>query len=411
MLVALALVGCNARVETPSPASSTPSPQVSVAPTAAPTSTTVPTVTPAPTPVSAWVAGAPLHQGRQDHTATLLKDGRLLVAGGTQYVISPEGEDQNQDLSSVEILTYYPDSAFRYKWEAAPPMPDARSGHDAILLQDGRVLVFGGSTFDAVVGYAPVTTAAVFDPQRNRWKAIAGPPIATPTGGLLLPDGRVLTVGLTSKGTPRGQSVAIFDPTTLSWSRGPNHPGGAYRPAMTLLVDGSVLVAGGWYPTAELPSPVVDSWRYVVTSDRWERTTDILEPAFGGPPVRLADGSVLLVSEQTSNVFDPVASRWTMAAAPLRYLMFPNVVGLSDGRVLVTGQAACGIDGDATEIYDPVTDRWQLVEVVPERSDATLTVLSDGQVALVGGVLECNVPGEPFVALRDFDILNPAKIR
>ena len=358
----------------------------------------------------------PLHQGRLDHTATLLSDGRVLVAGGWQYTITPEGEDQGQDLSSVEIYTFDSDpepeaAEGGYLWTAARPMPQPRFGHEAVLLEDGRVLVFGGTRVKTFPYAEPVTSAALYDPDRDRWKLIDGPPIASPTGATLLADGRVLTVGLTSKGDPPAQSVAIFDPQDLTWHRGPNRAGGVVRPAMKLLSDGSVLIAGGTYPAEGEPSPVADSWRFDTATEQWQRTADLSEPAHGGSAVTLADGRVLLVSGVTSNVYDPATGRWITAAAPSRDRTFPTIIRLADGRVLATGASSCSSEGAATEIYDPVADRWLLVAEVPAKGQSTLTLLPDGRVMMVGGVLECGDDHGAHQALRDVEILDPASFR
>jgi N-acetylneuraminic acid mutarotase len=381
------------------PPSSAPAPRPTASRTAQPTGGS-----PAPTTTIGWVAAAPLHQARREHTATVLADGRVLVAGGFQEIISPEGEDQTQILSSVEV--FLPGAG---RWKPGPPMPQPRSGHEAILLADGRLLVFGGRA-TSYPSAEPATKAALFNPASNRWRVVDGPSIASPTGAVLLPDGRVLTVGLNSDSNPTAQAVAIFDPSTLKWQRGTNHPGAWYRPALTVLIDGSVLVAGGLYPRAPEPSTVTESWRYDPIADRWERTGDLIESPLGGSAVRLPDRRVLLLASFVSNVFDPTAGTWATLAPPLHDRMGYGMIALADGRVLATGRASCFIDHDATELYDPATDRWLTVEAVTERSDGTLTLLADGRAMLVGGVLECGAPGVPAVALRDVEILDPARI-
>ena len=66
-------------------------------------------------------------EARQYHTATLLADGRVLVAGDNSVTIDAEVYDPATD-----------------SWTATGPMIQPRQGHFATLLQDGRVLVAGG---------------------------------------------------------------------------------------------------------------------------------------------------------------------------------------------------------------------------------------------------------------------------
>ena len=70
-----------------------------------------------------------MHDARDAHTATLLSNGEVLVAGG---------QDGNQVLSSAEL--YDPRTS---RWMVIAPMHDARYEHTATLLRDGTVLVTG----------------------------------------------------------------------------------------------------------------------------------------------------------------------------------------------------------------------------------------------------------------------------
>ena len=83
------------------------------------------------TAAGTWSTVAAMRQERIGHTATLLKDRRVLVVGGLGKKLQP--------LNSVE--TYDP---VRDRWASTVPLPDVRFSHSATLLPDGRVLVVGG---------------------------------------------------------------------------------------------------------------------------------------------------------------------------------------------------------------------------------------------------------------------------
>lgn len=96
----------------------------------------------------AWRTAAPMSAPRYFHSATLLNDGRILVAGGFTR------REQNTVLSSAEVYDPTADA-----WQSAKPMNAARAGHNAVLLLSGAVLVLGGER----QGGRNLNTAEIFD--------------------------------------------------------------------------------------------------------------------------------------------------------------------------------------------------------------------------------------------------------
>ena len=119
---------------------------------------------------------------RQDQAATLLPDGRVLITGGRR----PQGDGTTSGLASAEL--YDPATG---TFGATGSMAAGRNGHSATLLQDGRVLVAGGSD-----GSTVLTSAELYDPKTGVFVS-TGPMAAAHFGApaTLLPDGRVLIVG------------------------------------------------------------------------------------------------------------------------------------------------------------------------------------------------------------------------
>jgi N-acetylneuraminic acid mutarotase len=179
---------------------------------------------------------------RANPTITLLRDGRMLVAGGQFF-----------GLGTAEL--YDPDSG---TWTATGSMAEGRIGHTAALLPDGRVLVAGGYTNDSSGSFATMLASAeLYDPSNGTW---------TVTGNMIqarndhtatsLPDGTVLVAGGSnvSSGTQLA-SAELYDPNSGSWTITVSMTEARSGHTATLLLDGTVLVAGAGGGTPELYDP------------------------------------------------------------------------------------------------------------------------------------------------------------
>ncbi|OLC42125.1 MAG: hypothetical protein AUH43_23375 [Acidobacteria bacterium 13_1_40CM_65_14] len=185
--------------------------------------------------------------------AVTLGDGRVFVIGGF-----------TSDGYTNSTAFYDPATA---AWTSGPPMSFVRVLPDATTLADGRVLVTGGFTNDDQ--QTSVASAELFDPRTNSWSSAREASIGHTLGiAKRLQDGRVLVAGgADANANPTLLARAdIYDPITNSWH--PANPMSIARVyfAGGLLVDGSVIVAGGLGPdfeilqTAELYDSQRDIW-------------------------------------------------------------------------------------------------------------------------------------------------------
>jgi hypothetical protein len=167
-------------------------------------------------PVSGiWTEAAPMIAGRANHTATLLSDGEVLVAGG--------GCCGTDALASAELFD--PASG---TWARTGMLAAARRSHTAILLTDGRVLVYGGDNYALAQ-----TTAELYDPATGTWEATGNP--RNNGAGVRLLDGRVFVKLSSAPGE-------LYDPATGSWNTVGGPTTGWNVHSATLLADGRVLV-------------------------------------------------------------------------------------------------------------------------------------------------------------------------
>ena len=180
---------------------------------------------------SLWTPAGAMPGGmRADHTMTTLADGStVLVVGGTPS-LAPTA-----DLYDAAAGT----------WRKAGDMHMPHSGHCAVLLADGRVLVSGGIGISAKI----LASAEIYDPTSDSWSLAAS--MNAPRLGhvmVALPDGRVLVAGGTDDGANPDlgalDSAEVYDPRSDSWTVAPSLRERRWKATAALLADG-VYVAGG----------------------------------------------------------------------------------------------------------------------------------------------------------------------
>ena len=137
-----------------------------------------------------WTATGAMPVARDSHTATLLPNGKVLIAGGENF----------SDGAFASALLYDPATG---TWAATGTMPRAFRRHTATLLSNGKVLVAGGD-----VGY-PDANAALYDPATGTWAAIEAMHDArTRHTATALANGKVLVAGGT--GYTNGNTYVVF---------------------------------------------------------------------------------------------------------------------------------------------------------------------------------------------------------
>lgn len=142
---------------------------------------------------------------RVGHTATLLANGEVLVAGGTNNTTGY--------LSSAEL--YNPSTG---KWTLTGSMTAARVGHEAVLLQNGDVLVAGGYNGSGGITAPPLASAEVFNAATGIWRTTGSMTAGREDFILtLLPNGEVLAAGGDDNGTVL-TSAELYNPATGTWA-------------------------------------------------------------------------------------------------------------------------------------------------------------------------------------------------
>lgn len=326
-----------------------------------------------------WTPTGPLNIGRVNPTATLLGDGRVIVAEG-----GGGGAAHYSELYDPNTGT----------WSLSGSLNGSHDWGRATPLADGRVLLVGG------VGSA---AAEIFDPGTGTW---------TPTSSMnidrgyhtvtLLLGGRVLVTGGATQQYAVGNawSAEIFDPVRGTWTFTAPMIVWRFKHTATLLTDGKVLVAGGrtrYGPepvtaTAEIYDPMADTWTATVgmTARRGDHTA-----------TALADGRVLVaggfdfpgpqfVYFASAEIYDAASQTWTGTGTMAESRAYHTATMLGDGTVVVSGgqnDTPFANVLSSAERWDPSTALWMSSGTMSHRQQShAATLLIDGTVLVVGGV-------------------------
>jgi Kelch motif len=274
---------------------------------------------------------------RSGHTATLLNNGKVLVAGGSNSSAAGINGLDTAELYDPVSQTFTPTQS---------TMTTPRTGHTATLLSDGTVLLAGGNNSTAAM------SAEIYVPTTDSFHATGN--MTTARGAhaaALLLNGKVLIVGGDSVNavflTPG--TAELFDPSTGAFTATGNTNYFRGGPTATLLLDGTVLVAGG-----------------------------------------IEDGGIGLIDLNSAELYDPNAGTFTLVGNMTIGRADHTATRLNDGTVLITG-------GDAThlaevfssaQIYTPASRTFVSVgSMAFQRTSHTATLRSTGKVQVIGGTL------------------------
>jgi N-acetylneuraminic acid mutarotase len=320
-----------------------------------------------------WATTGSLNVARCAHTATLLPDGQVLVAGG-------EGANSTV-LSSAEL--YDPATG---KWTLTGSMATPRMEHTATLLPNGQVLVAGGSNNSTFL-----SSTETYDPSTGQWTTTGSMSVPRSLqGAALLESGDVLVAGGVSPVSPGSNSgtltasAELYDPSSRTFRTTGSmiHPAASHA---TRLQSGQVLVPGDTFKTGELYDPSTAQWTTTSTMYFTQPSTD---------GVLLSDGDVLIFGSPNSTTYssefyDPSTNVWARTFGQNYGNIESGPIALLDtGKGLLAGGAGKykSILRSAM-LYDPATKYWTLTGALNQaRRTHTLTVLQDGRALAAGGV-------------------------
>jgi hypothetical protein len=333
-----------------------------------------------------------LQNAREFHTATLLANGKVLVAGS--------GNQDGYCLNGVPSTELY--DSVTNTFASTGAMTIGRYAQTATLLPNGKVLMTGGFSSESDcpgAGITPaLTTAELYDPVNGSFTATGS--MAEDRGGhtaTLLPNGKVLIAGGGKIGGSRppffgdgSVTSEVYDPATGAFTSTGNMGTGRVGQTATLLSNGKVLIAGGW--TSSEPT---------ATAELYDPVTGIFNPAgsmtsarAGHTATALQDGRILItggftnyqagsnqVGSDTAEIYNPATGLFQATGSMAVTRLLHTATLLPNGTVLVVGG-----DSVVSELYDPLAKSFlSSATTESNRSGHSATLLQNGNVIVVGG--------------------------
>ncbi len=231
-----------------------------------------------------------------------------------------------------------------------------------------------GMTVTIAGGAAPVL---VLDPQTA---LVQTPPAPVGAAEVVIASGAQTA---TARGALRYESGGLL----LPWQEKPMQVVRGEIPALAVMQDGRVLIAGG----TTVPD---DDTKALASAEIYTRSTDVVTPAANAMSVpRWRDLAVTLLSGKvlvaggveagstSADLFDPTTNTFAPASHPMSVARtFLRGVLMTDGRVILTSTGVT-----TAEIYDPVADSFTAVPMLGDHSMGFMVRLRDGRVMIGGG--------------------------
>jgi len=333
-----------------------------------------------------------LHEARGLHTATLLPNNKVLVAYGSNTSSYNEAAGY-VGLSSVEVY----DAGTGTFTEIIGDDGAGIYGHTATLMPNGKVLLAGGFV-NSVWDYSGISgsynAATLYDSATG---VFSGTGQLTANRGdhtaTLLANGKVLIAGGADQ-DPTGTGLAsaeLYDPSTGTFTQTGSMAVGRFLHTATLLQNGKVLIVGGALTSTS--DPVATAEVYDPATGTFTMTGAMATAREQHTATLLADGRVLIVGGATSagagdptataEVYDPSTGSFSVTGSMAAARTYHTATLSPSGRVLVAGG---GDENSTAEVYDPATGSFSTAGGMEiGRSGHTATLLPNGSVLVAGG--------------------------
>lgn len=344
-------------------------------------------------------------------TVTLLANGEVLIAGGG-----------DSHASATNLAEIYNPATDAFTPAGSGLMPTERTYHTATLLKDGRVLIAGGmnrmgKALDSAILFDPksgkfIPTGAMAEP---RYNAAA---VQLPDGRILISGGASTSEGYaganqkkqeeqsldtaelydpgTGKFSPAGNVERVYDLTSNKIMMRASMTTARREQTATLITAGpllgQVMIAGG---IGDQNKPIASAELYDPATNTFKAAGNMTVARTFQSATALRDGRVLIAGGTdagdqalaTAELYDPATGKFALTADPMQHARYRHVaVLLTDGEVLLAGGASnAGVLANA-EIFDPRTGKFRPTGLMKDyRMAAGAVMLHNGTVFIAGG--------------------------
>lgn len=281
-----------------------------------------------------WTSTGSPNTPRSDHTATLLANGKVLVAAGRG------GAGGFFQTGSAEL--YDPATG---TWTPTGSLVGACYSHTATLLPDGRVLIAGGFNSTLIAGPHPIPNAELYDPATGTWSTTGS--LVTARGhhtATLLSNGKVLVAGGYNSTISIGSSE-LYDPASGTWTGTGGLVTARHSHTATLLGNGKVLVSGGIDFSGSGNFYLANAELYDPQSGTWTPTGTLGNKRASHTATLLSTGKVLVVGGENgtghslanAELYDPSSGNWAPTGSLITARSSHTAALLSDGTILAAG--------------------------------------------------------------------------
>jgi len=291
---------------------------------------------------------------------SLLRDGRILVAGG--HTTNHTG------IADANIF-----SPTTQSWSSAAPMAFSRWYPTTTTLPDGRILVTSGevgcNTLPPDGSFHPECVASIpeiYDATTNSWTQLSSANLAVPyyPHMFVLPDGKVLNTSTAEGPIP----TRVLDVATQTWTVA--DPVAVDGGSAAMYQPGKV-IKSGTSTNPDNPSVAASENTYVIDvtqpSPAWRQVAPMAFPRVYHYLTLLPDGNVLATgggrvtdvfntgqAVLQAEVWSPTTEQWTTLATMVTPRLYHSTaLLLPDGRVLTAGGGRFGVDQLSAEIFSP----------------------------------------------------------
>ncbi len=315
--------------------------------------------------------GPDMQVPRWQHTATLLQNCQVLIAGGGNH--GYEGDTRLAERFDPQTNQFFRAGEI--------PIPVGFVEGASTLLRGGTVLVGG---------------LQLYDPSNDAFYPIADGVSTYRATATLLRNGRVLIAG---GGNPFQSIAFIYRPATDTMSE----TGQMIYPrtihSAVLLKTGKVLIVGGF--SGRFGQSIANVELYDPVTGTFSETGSMNVARTWATATLLNDGRVLVTGgmprdsgyfESSAELYDPDTGTWSLTRGSMTIGRGRHTATLlNDGRVLLVGgkrssSVSFGTGLSSAELYDPKTGTFSPAgSMSTERFYHTATLLRDGRVIIVGG--------------------------